>query len=1465
MELLLGVDIGSTTVKLVVLDPETDAILHSTYQRHNASQGSCVLQLLDDVAKRFPGKTMRTAFCGSAGQSFAEATGGFFIQEVVANTLAVKRDYPDVRMAIELGGQDAKVIFFTFDQRRKQLVASDMRMNGSCAGGTGAFIDQVAELLNIKTEQFNDYAMRGSTEYEISGRCGVFAKTDIQPLLNQGVSKEDVALSSFHALAKQTIGGLAQGMKIEPKVIFEGGPLTFNPRLISVFQQRLGLSDEQIIVPEHPEILVAYGAALSLKSMFADYANDFDWDSARKSLEDIALKRHLKLGAGSERFFQDGAQKEDFYSRHQTQELLNYEPKRGETVRAYLGIDAGSTTSKFVLLSEDETPLHRFYSSNKGEPIDVVIQGLKDIQQFYQSRGAKLEIIAAGTTGYGEKLFAAALKADYHTVETVAHTRAARQYLEDVSFILDIGGQDMKAISLNAGIVSGIVLNEACSAGCGSFVETYARSLGVAVGDIAELAFDAEHASRLGSRCTVFMNSSIITEQKQGKTSADILAGICRSIIENVFTKVVRISNLDQLGPHIMVQGGTFKNDAVLRALEQYIGRDVVRAPYPGEMGAIGIALLTKEHVEHQQSMGQSLNAPWSSSFIGLNSLDDFSYKKTPGVVCRWCTNNCMRTVVEFSDGSSYVTGNRCERGEIVGDPARDDVRKALKAHAGNKQKVTDMMELQNQLLFRKYPVQQLGPVRGITIGLPRTLEFWYSMPFWSSLFRTLGFDLAVSPESSYELFESGLGFVPSDTICFPAKLAHGHVEKLCDMGVDRIFFPQMSRGIKENSRAESNWYCAVIQGYALVSDKSNETLQRHGIPLDRPLFHWFDQRIKVDQLSDYFEQTFGIQRSLVKRAVAAADQVMEAYRSELAAAGAQAMEKLRKNGGFGVLIACRPYHGDRLVNHDLSRHFTRRGIPVFTLDSLPGSHDSDLSGVRMETTINFHTRMVEAAMMAAESPELELVQVVSFGCGHDAVISDEMNRILRERSDKEMLMLKLDEGEAAGPLNIRITSFIETVKSRRELIAKQAAPSLPRRLAEAFPVKFRSKDRKDKEIYLPNLSQAFSYLFAKVMEKRGFRVRTLPLASPRAIELGKKYLHNDICYPAQINVGEFLAELEAGRVDPGCAALGIAKNCEECRAGQYAVLARKALDEAGYPDIPLVTSGTDMKNMHPGFQFKITHQWHLLWGLTIVDALERMRRRIRPYEVEKGSCDHVFDTYLTQIGQVMTRRKTLAMNLLRQAIDDFNAIVVADEQRKPRVGIIGEILMNYHPSANGYIETYLEDHGMEVVVPNMHDFFRKEHYVYREMGKRGHTPHPALDFLASDLTGKLFDYVNSRVQKVAESFRFPMHHATVHNLADNIKDTIDVTYLGGEGWKIPGEIIEMEKDGVNSFIIIQPFGCLPNHITGRGLTKALKQQLPHIQILSLDYDPDTSFANIENRLQMLIINARELEVPALQ
>ena len=1449
--LFAGIDVGSTTVKIAVIDPVTHELLFGKYVRHFARQAETVAEVLSLAHAALPDATFRVAVCGSGGEGIMDLIGGFFIQEVVANSIAIKALHKNTRVAIELGGQDAKVIFFHHDLKTGDIVTSDMRMNSCCAGGTGAFIDQVAELLHVKAEEFGPLAEAGTHVYDISGRCGVFAKTDIQPLLTQGVAKSDIALSAFHAIAKQVIGGLAQGLEIHPPVVFEGGPLTFNPTLIKVFSQRLNIANDQTIIPAHPELMVAIGTAMSVGIMFGHQKSHYLADRAQDRLLNHRQYRKGEARQTAQLYFADAAERAAFNKRHHVPAFVPPHLEAGTTVPVYIGIDAGSTTTKFVIIDNVGNPIETFYAHNtKAEPLRVVQAALIDIRNKYTAQGITLDVKGVGTTGYGELLFAKAFSADYHNVETVAHAEASLKFAPDASFILDIGGQDMKAINIRDGVVTGVIVNEACSSGCGSFIETFARSMGIAVGDVAESAFSSTQPSYLGSRCTVFMNSSVTTEQKNGKKPADIMAGICRSVIENVFTKVVRVPDLKMLGKVLFVQGGTFKNDAILRALEQFTNMKVVRAPLPGEMGALGIALLTKRETE--MAYKETGVAP-VSTFVGLAGLDSFEYTKQSNLICPYCTNSCNRSIVRFVNGTSYVMGNRCERGEQV--EGADGTPPPPKPVTG-KAKPVDLTILREKLLFADYALKA-EKSRGIRLGIPRVLEFYHSMPFWRAFFGTLGFEVVLSGRSTMALLERGLSFVASDTICLPAKLAHGHIEDLVEKKVDRIFMPMMLKMPYENENPEAVHTCAVIQGYPMIINEMNEPMRRHGVTFDTPVFHWYNKELRNVMLVDYMQATYKIGKADVIAAVAAGDSASTSFISKMETAGDGVLAALDGTRNFAVLLAGRPYHYDSLVNHNLGRHFTSLGIPVLTIDSLRDVSAQDLTWTRPEIVNPFHARMYAAALYAAKHPNLEIAQIVSFGCGHDAIISEEMSRLLSDIAGKQLLILKLDEGEAKAPVTIRVKSFVETVRSRRNRVAGSPYTVVPPK--DPFPRKF-TKDDRTKTLLIPNLSQSFCKAMSAVFRKEGYVVRELPLAGDRAKELGKKYVHNDICYPAQINIGEAIAFIESGELDPKTIALGMGKNCKDCRAGHYAALARTALDSAGYADIPLFSTGEDTKGMNPGFKFSARTQVRSLWGIAMMDVLEEVRLRVRPYELEPGVTDRVFEAAVDDVAANLAVSWRKALKALKRAVVTFNAIAVNRTTRKPRVLITGEILLKYHPAANTDIVKYLERHDIEVVMPRMNSFFRKENLQLSTEAQVKAIRHPVLKGIYFSIFDKLFAFILSTVEKIARQFPLYEEPAEFHDLAKLVEPFMDKRLIIGEGWLIPAEIIENAKHGVNSFIIVQPFGCLPNHIVGRGLVKRLKRMFPHIQLLALDYDADMSFANIENRLQMLIITARDLE-----
>ncbi len=1446
-DILIGIDVGSTTTKIAAVCAKDGRMFYSDYRRHQAKQLKSVYEALKHFGERYPGLKLRVSLTGSGAKPVAEKLGLPFVQEVTANAIALQERYHYVGCAIELGGQDAKMIFFREDESDHSLSVSDMRMNGSCAGGTGAFIDEIASVLKVPVESFDALAAEGDCVYDISGRCGVYAKTDIQPLLNQGVSKADLALSSFHAIAKQTIGGLAQGLEIKKPVAFEGGPLTFNRTLVRVFAERLGLEEEEILIPEYPEMMVAYGAALALKQLFEDDGKRTDVRTLLEHLAEIRKRSSAVTEGGARPFFVSPAERKAFEKRHEKPSRLWKQPQEDEDIYAYLGIDSGSTTTKFVLMNENEEIIDSFYAPNEGEPLMVAKKALIAMRDRYRKAGARLHIIAAGATGYGEQLFANAFQTEYHTVETVAHARAASQYVEDVSFILDIGGQDMKAIWVDHGVITNILVNEACSSGCGSFLENFASTLHLPAEEIAGAAFSSEHPASLGSRCTVFMNSSIITEQRNGKQPQDIMAGLCRSIIENVFTKVIRISNVDSLGDKIVVQGGTFENNAVLRAMEEYLGKEVVRAPYPGIMGAIGIALITKER--HAKELERH-------TFISLDDLDDFSYTQESNAPCPFCANHCKRTIVTFSNGQSWITNNRCERGEILGKPGDEGVKEKLQEKLKQSRSVPNMYRDREELLFQDYPHPTPSKDRKMTIGIPRVLSFWETMPFWTTFWKTLGYKVYLSDPSNRKIYEQGLSAVTSDTVCFPAKLVHGHLRNLAAHKVDRIFMPSITTVPSENTEKTSESMCAVVKGYPIVVRNSDDPRQLWGIPYDAPLFHWYTQADRNRQLTRYMKETFGISEAETRTAMEAGDKAQEMFHSELKRRGAAVMDEVEKQGGFAVVLASRPYQNDALVNHDLPDMFTRMGIPVLTADSLPEVNQVDLSKSRLDVVNNFHARMLSSAILAARSDCLEYVQIVSFGCGHDAYLSDEIIRMMKEISGKTPLVLKLDESDIQGPLRIRVRSFLETVAMGREHHEKVQI----RTLKDPYPVKFTKSDKKDKVVLVPNTSHAFSRIMSAAFAGQGIRTVPLPIGRDEAIRLGKRYVHNDICFPAQIVIGEALAALRSGKYDLDHTAIAMAKYVGDCRLTHYSSLLRKALDDAGYPQVPILTNDdVDYHDIHPGFKMNLLSAMRIAFALPMIDVLEELIRKIRPYEIVPGSADKAFDQALDALVEGFEKSGISgARKGFKKAIDIMNTVAYDRSHPRPRVLIVGEYLLNFHPGANHDIEDYLEKNGFEIVEARMTDVIRKTYFYQDSQIREYHLKKPVDKKVWYHTANEVFDLAHQVTDAIAK--KHPLYEPATR-MQDLVKDSdpiIHHTFDAGEGVLIPGEIMHHAKHGCKFFVILQPFGCLPNHVVGRGISKRLKEYFPDIHILTLDYDPDVSFANVENRLQMLVMNAKK-------
>lgn len=966
MNYSFGIDVGSTTAKAVLIDSD-GKILYETYERHFSKVLEKCSELLEKAYDIIGNCEISFALSGSAGLGIAEAMRVPFIQEVVAESELVRRDAPDTSCIIELGGEDAKIIFFDG--------GTDERMNGTCAGGTGAFIDQMATLLNVSVKELDELSLNYQKIYPVASRCGVFAKTDIQPLINQGARKEDIAKSIFQAVVNQTIAGLAQGRKISGKVMFLGGPLSFCKGLQGSFKETLNLSDENAVFPEYARISVALGAAYYSSTL----KNRYNIADLIKSIKSV----RLSSGTGAlSPLFNNEDDYNDFIERHKkaTVPVSDIETYSGA---AFLGIDCGSTTTKLVLISENREILYSYYASNRGNPVDVVLQCLKEIYDLCQNR---IRIRGSAVTGYGEELIKNAFCIDFGLVETIAHFTAAKHFMPDVDFILDIGGQDIKCFKIHNGTIDSIMLNEACSSGCGSFLETFAKSLGFDSAEFAAKGIFAKNPVNLGSRCTVFMNSSVKQAQKEGATVEDISAGLAISVVKNALYKVIRASSPDELGENIVVQGGTFYNNAVLRAFETELGKNVIRPDISGLMGAYGAAIY-------------SMRAMFST-LIPRDDLENFSHKASTAI-CKGCTNNCHLTVNTFADGRKFISGNQCQKGAGI-------------------QKIEDvpnLYEFKRQRLL-SYKSSSKGAKK---IGIPLALGMYELLPLWHTVFSDLGFDVEVSPMSSREIYEKGQFSIPSDTACYPAKLMHGHIIHLLDSGVDAIFYPCLTYNLNEKI-SDNHYNCPVVAYYSELLHGNVDRLKETTFLY--PYLNINNPRELTKELYGYLNEKMGLNlpRSAVKNAVKHGFTELNKYRADIMAEGMRAIEYAKEHNKDICVLSGRPYHVDSLICHGIDKLIQSLGFVIVSEDSLP------LPGKKPEVNVlnqwTYHARLYNAAYYVSQNERMELVQLVSFGCGVDAITTDEVRRIL-ESNNRLYTQIKIDEITNPGAVKIRIRSLM--------------------------------------------------------------------------------------------------------------------------------------------------------------------------------------------------------------------------------------------------------------------------------------------------------------------------------------------------------------------------------------------------------------------------------------------------------
>ncbi|MBR6965983.1 MAG: 2-hydroxyacyl-CoA dehydratase [Clostridia bacterium] len=1394
-----GIDVGSTTVKMAVLD-EKDRLVFERYCRHHAHTQETLADILKEVRKALGSCCLQCAITGSGGMGLGKALDIPFIQEVAAVADALKQKAPQTDVAIELGGEDAKIIYFTD--------GLEERMNGVCAGGTGSFIDQMAALLQTDAAGLNEEAAHYRVIYPIAARCGVFAKSDIQPLINDGAAKADLAASVFQAVVNQAISGLACGKPIRGHVAFLGGPLHFLPELRNAFIRTLKLTDETAIVPENSHLFAAQGAALNAgrgKIREADALID-------------ALSRGMMLTQALQRMeplFADHQEYRAFTLRHEKAKAARAELS-DYTGPAYLGIDAGSTTTKLALIGSSGELLWTHYANNQGNPLKTAVHALSKLQDVLPRT---VFIARACSTGYGEDLMKSAFCLDEGEVETIAHVTAALFFDPAADCVLDIGGQDMKCIKLKNGSVDTIQLNEACSSGCGSFLENFAASMGYTAQGFAAQALFARNPLDLGTRCTVFMNSNVKQAQKEGADLQDISAGLAYSVIRNALFKVIKLTDAGQLGNHVVVQGGTFHNQAVLRAFEKISGREAICPDIAGIMGAFGAALIARHHASGEKS-----------TMLPLEEIRRLTWKSST-THCNGCENHCMLTINAFPGGRRHITGNRCEKG--LGQAASGQRGPNVAAY-----KLRRMFD---------YESPENAP-RG-EIGIPRVLNLWENYPFWHTFFTRLGFSVRLSPVSGRALYSLGMESIPSESECYPAKLAHGHVQWLINQGIQTIFHPSVFFEHQETEKAQNHFNCPIVCAYPENLKNNLDDVTDGKVRYIRPFLAFTDEKTTADRLVRLCREEWGIPAPEVRAAVHAAWQEQRRAKEDVRNEGKRALQWMEENHRKGILLAGRPYHMDPEIHHGIPDMIASYGLAVLTEDSIPASFPG-VRPLRANDQWVYHSRLYTAAQFAATRTDLELIQLNSFGCGLDAVTTDQVCEIL-EQCGKMYTVLKIDEISNLGAARIRVRSLLSAMRMREEQgIVPQTAPVAYER--RTFTKAMREQGY---TILAPNMSPIhFDYLMP-VFEKHGYHLVILKNDGRSAVDTGLQYVNNDACYPSIITVGQMMETVLSGKYDVNRLALIITQTGGCCRASNYVGFIRRALEKAGLSQIPVISLNFNGIEKNEGFHPTLPMLVDTGKVLVLGDLLMKCLYRVRPYEIIPGSADTLHEQWRkTIINSVSGREKRGYAEMCRALVQDFDNLPIHEEMKKPRVGIVGEILVKYMPLANNHLVDVLEQEGAEAVVPGLMDFV---YYVlYNQQYKT--------KYLGASRTGKytsMFGIPGLRAfcKPAADALRLSRRFTPpmpIEQIAELARPFLSVGNQYGEGWFLCGEMAELLEEDVSSIVCIQPFGCLPNHVVGKGVIKQLKRRYPRANIAAVDYDPGASEVNQLNRIKLMLSQA---------
>ena len=1525
--LRVGLDIGSTTVKAVVLEDSATGtpdstqtkptIIFSDYRRHHANVRATVAGLIEDIHKQLISEDradmpIHLAITGSGGLGLADNLHTQFIQEVIAETEAIQTDYPEADVIIELGGEDAKITYLK--------PTPEQRMNGSCAGGTGAFIDQMATLLNTDAAGLNDFAKNSTTLYPIASRCGVFAKSDLQPLINDGAAKEDLAASIFNAVSTQTIAGLACGRPVKGNVVFLGGPLFFMSELRQAFRHTLEGVTDSFITPEDAHLAVAYGAALLAGSDEGENTDEMEAVTCAEILTELQVLSTVKADIASMRpLFQDDAEREDFNERH-GREQVTVGTLEGASGPHFLGIDAGSTTIKAALVNDDQEIVWSSYATNQGSPL---LGAAEIVRKIVAELPEQAYIARSCATGYGEGLITAGLHLDEGEVETMAHYRGAEVVSPGVTSVIDIGGQDMKYLAVNDGVIDSIAVNEACSSGCGSFLQTFAQSMGLSIEEFTQAALRSTSPVDLGSRCTVFMNSKVKQAQKEGATIEDIAAGLCYSVVRNALYKVIKLRDSGDLGTTVVVQGGTFLNDAVLRAFELLTNLEVTRPNIAGLMGAYGAALTARMHygnLEEDDSSEPGEDSGTSgfrrtSSVLTGEALDHLSMT-TERDICKLCQNHCKLTITTFEDGTRYVTGNRCERG---GDR--------------NKKKSTlpNLYDYKYKRAFGYRRLTEKKATRG-DIGIPRVLNMYENYPFWFTMLTKLGFRVMISKRSSHEVFEKGIDTIASENICYPAKMVHGHIRTLLEKGVTTIFYPCVSYEENFVEDSDNNYNCPIVANYPMVIGANMPDLREPGIRYMHPYFNMANQELMVSRVVEEFAWA-GVTEEEAAAAVQAAYAESKLFRKDVQQEGLRALAYMREHNIRGIVLAGRPYHVDPEVNHGIPETINTLGMAVLSEDAIAElapkempnltdfvpsgelpSKEKDAEGFRKTNGTDaqgrkkiplrvmnqwaYHSRLYAAARFVAEYPSLELVQLNSFGCGLDAITTDQVQEILADKQDV-YTQLKIDEVTNLGAAKIRLRSLKAAVEER-ERAAKAAdiyeavnnisaiADVREGRTVEgssehhagehttstlskyADPPSFTKEMQKQGyTILAPQMSPIHFSLLKAVFRSGGYDFELLEHASRDDVESGLKFVNNDACYPAIMVVGQLVHAFLDGSHDPDKCAVIITQTGGMCRATNYVGLLRKGLADAGYPQVPVIALSTQGFESNPGLKITPALLHRAVKAFLLGDLLLKCLLRVRPYETEPGAADKLYQQWDAVVRETIEHHghSATAKKLTGRSYYTYGAVAKAivkafDEfplraiERKPRVGVVGEILVKFHPDANNHVIDVIESQGCEAVMPGVTEFMVQTLYISdwnkQNLGTGGNLK------------------VKSAMREIVDLYEAPIRKAiaTAHGkftqdlpMEELVKKASSVTSVGvqaGEGWLLTGEIMELIDSGTPNIVCAQPFACLPNHVTGRGMFQEIRRQCAEANIVSIDYDPGSSEANQLNRIKLMISAAKK-------